>query len=447
MNHAITGNMGNLLIVMRAVKSFKKPLHDKHGSLMEGIFGRESRLVAPPNAMRVSSKSQDTHDRRPMDKTLVTDGVHRQMDVDDDMERLSRQMDKSAMHQPPKVDVDRDIERNMGESEAHYKQRVEALRHHPSLSPHPVEHGQSHRMPRAGTFPVDEHAKGHAHDPLEDTVHLNIGYDPDMPITEDDLTQMFVSESPGAVDVNIYEQAYQDEMQRILERRGKEPSMYLTRRIEHRDDIRKRDVFKDAGKYAARSAAAKWDALYNKGSATGTSFGDAGKAAYTQAQAKFAARRSAEGKSSTGSQNEGGSTSSYFEYGKQAARKAANAGLDGSRMAAASATEKLGFSSKGGAGGGGISSLISRAQAKARSDASAMAPEGTNEAVVDDAGDQPPATHGTDEPVTSTAEPQPATSTAEPQDTSPSVTADHPDEVPAVPGGFPVSPTLEKNLQ
>lgn len=353
MNHAITGNMGNLLVVMKAVKRFKKLVQDKHGTVMEGIFGRESRLVAPPHSMRVQSKSQDNHDRRPLDSELVTNGVQRDIEVDDNMEKAPYGLDKAALHQPEKPTWRGEPEKGPGETEAHFKQRAEAQRHHANTV------SDAPRRPldrRTRTFPIDEEARGHAHDPLKDRLYLNIGFDPSYFDDHGSGDTPIVSESPPAVDMDIYEQAYQEEMQKILDRRGREPSMYLTRRIEHRDDIRSLSNVKDAGKLAARRAVARLDGFSKKGGLAGAGLGSAGKNAAQLAVNKFNAGVS-----------DNPSKSEYLQAGKDAVSQ----GLDASRIAAQSATEKLGSltgANTSKATNEGLTNLFLRAQARARGD-------------------------------------------------------------------------------
>jgi calcium/calmodulin-dependent protein kinase kinase 2 len=225
-------------------------LHRKRPSSMQGIFGRDSRLVSPPNAIRGSgSRSIDTHDRRPMDKVLVTEGVHRDLKVDDELNKLPHDLNRVHVS-PPEINVGAHANHRPNETEAVYKQRVEANAHRPShLGEDPDAHRQTSLSPdaaernfdRSQTFPADDHAKGHAHDPLSDTLFLDIGVNSEEPHPEhrdDGSGQHVVSESPPEVEMNIYEQAYQDEIKRILDRRGKSASMYLTRRVEHREDFR-----------------------------------------------------------------------------------------------------------------------------------------------------------------------------------------------------------------
>ena len=370
MDHAITGNMVNLLAVMKAVKRFKKTLSDKRGRFVEGILGRDSQLVAPPHSMQ--TKSQDTYDRKPMDKILVTAGVHRDYDVDDDMRPVPVDMEQLELYQSPEAQDDNDVQRPIDETVAHYQQRMEAVTHHPDTSQEPA----THRRPperRSRTVPVDGNAKGHAHDPLEDILFLNIGHDPDLPEDSWDPDNPFVSESPSAVEMNIYEQAYAEEMSRILERRPREPSIYMTRRVEHREDIRALNAIKDAGKYAARSAAAKWERFQDRGYSA-RYVGESSRTAARAAAGKFnelwlsssaaAAESTEEGKPVSRGRRE--YAREYFEPWKQSAKSAASYGLDSSKLAAKSAQEKWGafYSSRGYGASEGLSGWVSRTKSR-----------------------------------------------------------------------------------
>ncbi|RMD40072.1 hypothetical protein DV735_g5049, partial [Chaetothyriales sp. CBS 134920] len=89
--------------------------------------------------------------------------------------------------------------------------------------------------------------RGHARDPLESQLFLYIGpstfagpgteYDRRSSFVPDDDDIPIVSESPGAADMDIYETAYRDEIERILARareEKREPNVYLTRRVDER---------------------------------------------------------------------------------------------------------------------------------------------------------------------------------------------------------------------
>lgn len=368
---------------------------------MDGILGRDSRLTAPPSSFRSQAKSQDTDDRKPYDKILVTSGIHRDVDVTEDAEVVPPDMEHLEIYQSPIADDESDFERRLGETEAHWKQRLETIRHHPNPEVSggtPMESPEEVQLPRlqpSRTFPVDGRPKGHAHDPLEDMLFLNIGHDPTLLTTHDDFDVDYpmVSESPPAVEMNIYEQAYQEEMERILARRGREPSIYMTRRVEHRDDIRHLSSIKDAGKYAARQAAARFERVSNRAYAHGRPYME-----YGRSYARYAGDKASEGWLS-GSQyaapyvqsgkdwaepwKQSGkdyvqSGREWVEPWKQSAKSAASSGYEGGRYMASRAHEKISalYNRSGSGGeetaaapstgsGSGFSGLVAKMQRKA----------------------------------------------------------------------------------
>ncbi|TKA61213.1 hypothetical protein B0A49_08530 [Cryomyces minteri] len=231
--HAITGNVGQLLVVMRAVKRFKKLLVKRRPELMEGIFGRASRIVQPPLSIQNPSKSrrsksQDTDDRRPLEQVLTVEGIHRDIEVTNDLERLPKGMDLVArtsdqFEAPPRAQAS---EHEAGD---HHMREMESPKNHPGHATGP--HAKSERQ---------DTGKGHAHDPLSDTLFLGIGSSADCTAAEIPDVHV-VSESPGAVDIDIYEKAYQEETQRITESKGKEATLFLTRRVEGNREIREQE--------------------------------------------------------------------------------------------------------------------------------------------------------------------------------------------------------------
>ena len=238
MNHAITGNMGHLLIVMKAVKQFKTLMSQKRGEIMDGWFGREnSKIVAPPDAMRGTPQTHDgvTHD--------------------DAVKHLGHDLEEFTVSSPIAIDIS---------GRGHGLAGPRALSSE-STSPHPPSGEASTHLhhTRTHTLDPDDHAKGHAHDPLLDSHYLSIGAGASRPPSQyGDDPPIIVSESPPAVDMNIYEIAYQEEMNRVLQERGKEkPSMYLNRRVEHIEDLRQHSSILDSGKEAARGAAVKMAGL------------------------------------------------------------------------------------------------------------------------------------------------------------------------------------------
>jgi [calcium/calmodulin-dependent protein kinase] kinase len=203
---------------MKAVRKFKKLLVKKRPELMEGIFGRASRFVQPPLSISNLGRSQsnDTDDRKPVEAALTSEGVHHDIAVSDSLKRLPEQMD-------------------MAESTSRSARWAERL----GLKA-PKHQDEPPAAPRRET------GKGQAHNPLEDTLILGIGAgeSEDAPLEPGEFSQ--VSESPGAVDINVYEKAYQEEIERLTrENRDRKPTLFLTRRVEHNKEIRSNEHITD----------------------------------------------------------------------------------------------------------------------------------------------------------------------------------------------------------
>ncbi|QDS69995.1 hypothetical protein FKW77_003323 [Venturia effusa] len=211
LDNAITGNMGHLMVVMKAVKRFKQLLVRRRPELMEGIFGRASKFVQPPLSMNPMhrTKSDNTANRIHTEQALTVEGVHREFTVAEDLERL-----------PKGVNAEKEISQ---------------LKDFDQQGTTPGEQMLDH---------IDT-GKGQAHDPLEDILLLGIGPGgSDMALDEGEFSA--VSESPGAVEGNIYEMAYQEELERIVARQeSRKPTIYLTRRVENSKKVRALDHIAD----------------------------------------------------------------------------------------------------------------------------------------------------------------------------------------------------------
>ncbi|KAH7087672.1 kinase-like domain-containing protein [Paraphoma chrysanthemicola] len=261
-NAAITGNMGHLVTVVRAVKRFKQLLFRRRPERLESILGGASRIVQPPLSMRPSilrkSKSQDTDDRRPIESALTTEGVHHEIRIDDQNRKIPQNMNDMAYAKPgfrPEVAGKRPASKGPVTSSPITQQSpglTDAKVIHENMSFRPPQSSQSTAIP--GVLPQSGPStptlgKGHAHDPLEDTLFLNIGTGEDYePPSDEDAC--IVSESPSNVDMNVYETAYEEEVQRIIAQRKdqyRRPTLYLTRRVENVQSIRDRDVIFDEG--------------------------------------------------------------------------------------------------------------------------------------------------------------------------------------------------------
>ncbi|KAL8772598.1 MAG: hypothetical protein Q9209_002259 [Squamulea sp. 1 TL-2023] len=225
-NNAITNNLGNVLVLMKAVKAFKRLLDRRRPGRMSEILGRDTRLVQPPISMLRDEKptlhgrparSVDTADRKPIESVLAAEGIHRDIDISN-FEKGCR--DKEDAMNATSID---------GKS-------PQALNRHESISsptsPPPKRNlnaqPKDHR-PKT----TDDHGKGHAHDPLQDHLFLAVGpYGSDEP-----PDPPAVSESPAAAETNIYETAYSEEIERIRSRSGTGTTLYLTRRVEEKKEF------------------------------------------------------------------------------------------------------------------------------------------------------------------------------------------------------------------
>ncbi|KAF1915448.1 kinase-like domain-containing protein [Ampelomyces quisqualis] len=261
-NAAITGNMGHLVTVVRAVKRFKQLLFRRRPERLESILGGASRIVKPPLSMRPSmlrkSKSQDTDNRQPIESALTTEGVHHDINIDDHNRNIPAKMDRTAHSKPgfrSEIMGKRQPSKGAASSTPNSPQP-------PGLNDAKVVHeSMSYRAPampsQTTTLPglvassgpsTPTLGKGHAHNPLEDTLFLNIGTGEDSIQQPDD--GCIVSESPSNVDMNVYETAYEEEVQRIIAQRKdhyRRPTLYLTRRVENVKSIRDSDCIFDEG--------------------------------------------------------------------------------------------------------------------------------------------------------------------------------------------------------
>jgi [calcium/calmodulin-dependent protein kinase] kinase len=229
------------------VKRFKQLVFSKRSDPMEGILG--SRIVQPPLAMRPSAlrkaKSQDTHDRLPTESVLTAEGVHRfirpggtaQLDgtVTGGQSRSAAAGEASSKEPTPSPTAPQPG----GSTQT--KAVHENVSHRPTTSL-PVPTGSAPITPT--------HGKGHAHDPLQDQLYLNIGTGEEC---EDPAEQLIVSESPSNVDMDVYETAYQEEINRITARKetstpGHLPTLYMTRRVENVKSLRDTHLIVDSGR-------------------------------------------------------------------------------------------------------------------------------------------------------------------------------------------------------
>ena len=196
-------------------------------------------MVQPPLSMSKPEKpplphktrSVDSHDRRPIEQALVAEGVHRDIDLDW-YEKALPDREDAAIAFSPKTPTKRRSELESGQFPSSPTNNKRALNAHP----------QDHRpIAHAATAPIHipHGGKGQAHDPLSDHLYLGLGpggssRTPSPPC---------VSESPPAAEINIYETAYDMEIQRLRATNGRAATLFLTRRVEKNEEYQKDERF------------------------------------------------------------------------------------------------------------------------------------------------------------------------------------------------------------
>lgn len=276
---------------MKAVNKFKKLVAHKRPPVMSSILGEDdpARFSLPPLSMRQSVKapglphksySVTSFDRQAVEGALAAEGVHRNMDMLQERHRGLPMQERDQTAQAPttplkagqgdrprslddprlgpaELDPDDGLQAQLPRLSTSVEEEEQYLAFRPERSPSDSE--------RARSYDEVGH-RGHARDPLQDHLYLYIGpstfsgvsnnADNRATLVADGEEEgvVIVSESPGAADIDIYETAYRDEIERIRQRtkeEGKdeeETSVYLTRRV----DARLLAVSQLAGRFRAK---------------------------------------------------------------------------------------------------------------------------------------------------------------------------------------------------
>jgi len=212
-NHAITTKMRNLLVIMKAVKRFKNLIENKRPGAFAGELGKGVRTLRRDSTGDTSSepplhksRSVDLDDRRHVEQALAAEGVHHDMMAASSNTREISQIDSSV---------------TMMEGSYYHSPEVGNI----TTAPHKLHSGGLPDLQHP-----DLHEKGHAHDPMdEDPLYLGIGTGGD---SLEPPQNAIVADSPTAADFNIYDTAYQQEVERIREAQGHAATVYLTRRVD-----------------------------------------------------------------------------------------------------------------------------------------------------------------------------------------------------------------------
>jgi [calcium/calmodulin-dependent protein kinase] kinase len=243
---------------IKAVNKFKGLVEHSHPAPMVSILGQDQdpHFVQPPLSM-----DEDLESPGPVN-------LHKNHSLDIyDRDSKARDRVVSGAHDP------RDFQRRRAVREEDNKNTPSPTEIAASKSPSPPSDSRTDTPTKTS---ISEGTRGHARDPLEEEhLYLFIGpstysapptcptsrsgsfrqddsYTRNVPPLEidtnvgipipgsetpiDTSAVPIVSESPGATDIDIYETAYSEEIERIRSRsrdsHGPEPRMYLTRRVE-----------------------------------------------------------------------------------------------------------------------------------------------------------------------------------------------------------------------
>ncbi|KAF7954967.1 uncharacterized protein EAE97_000226 [Botrytis byssoidea] len=226
-NHAITAKMRGLLAVMKAVKKFKSKMEQRRPTAISETLGKGIRVLHPSMGMTEQkksalqrSKSSDLEDRRLVEAALAAEGVYHDGTYPsaDGPRTMASRMDSSST-----IVVD----------EEPIVKKVQSRSIAKTDSSNSIEKRPEFREQQSGD-------KGHAHDPLDEQplylgIGAGVGEDGD-PLNEP--VHELIAESPTAADFNIYDTAYQQEVDRIRAVQGHAATVYLTRRVDHKKEYK-----------------------------------------------------------------------------------------------------------------------------------------------------------------------------------------------------------------
>ena len=211
---------------MKAVNKFKSLLWRRRPELMSGILGQGVQYVQPPLQLDrpgdlQKSKNVDLEDRRPVEGASISEEVHREIEPTDteNPKPLLYRMD-SAVTTEEAVTKEQPVSHRIAQ--------------HSFDDVSPLLHFDTRRTHSTGD-------RGHAHDPM-DVEPLWLGIGPGLEETNAPPEMPVCAESPTAAEFNIYDTAYQREVERIRRAKGQEATVYLTRRVDSKKEYQGLEV-------------------------------------------------------------------------------------------------------------------------------------------------------------------------------------------------------------
>lgn len=199
---------------------------------MESILGRAEGLVQPPQTLTPPLIQVATNRHHgilgqsgtPTETTPAKEGAPDDIHVEELRRNLPRHVDdkQSASNDGASNEGNRSSA-NVEQSSTTQSSATGSSQQE-EQDPRPRDFAQAHRQDSVVS------GKGQAHDPAEDgptLLHVGPGGESDY-----DGPSLAVSESPPAANINIYETAYRNEVQRIREAQGSNAIVYLTKRVD-----------------------------------------------------------------------------------------------------------------------------------------------------------------------------------------------------------------------
>lgn len=208
---------------MKAVQKFKNQLDKKRPHGISEALGKGIRSLHPLSSSTSSldgtplpplqkTRSYDLHDRRLVEGALATEGIRHDIGTSNaEYSPLANKMNSSMV-------IDKE---------------------NPATPPPRLSNKNSPgnaTLSGTGIQRSESGEKGHAHDPLdEEPLFLGIGSGGN---DSDGSPQEAVAESPTAAEFNIYDKAYQEEVDRIRAAQGNSATVYLTRRVDSKKEYK-----------------------------------------------------------------------------------------------------------------------------------------------------------------------------------------------------------------
>lgn len=229
------------MTVVKAVKKFRTLTANKRPPVLASILDESDggRFSLPPGQYAAEkpplekSQSLNLDDRKAVESALVVEGVHREIQA-----RLDSEERIPQTRRQPSISSDSDS------SSDEDNLALRRLRGSIDRTVEPNELPPFRSSVYNSRTVDDVGRRGQARDPLAEQLFLKIGPSTFAGHSSQDYSgesfsdeEYIVSESPGAADVDIYETAYRDEIERIMAQaaeENKEPQVYLTRRVDEK---------------------------------------------------------------------------------------------------------------------------------------------------------------------------------------------------------------------